>query len=147
MLARSGRLAQLIDRANEQLKKTPNAVQVHQALADYYTAARQPAKARAELARIVELRPEDVDLRLRVAGQLVQDGQAAAAIEQYRSILKKDPSLLARISWVQLQTAFRQAGKSAELLQLFEESDLRSIISPRELRSHHRRRPGRCQRQ
>jgi tetratricopeptide (TPR) repeat protein len=131
VLARSGRLSQLIARATEQLKKTPNAVQIHQALADYYTAARQPAKARAELARIVELRPEDVDLRLRVASQLVQDGQADAAIEQYRSVFKKDPSQLGRISWVQLQTAFRQAGKSAELLQLFEESDLRSTISPR----------------
>jgi tetratricopeptide (TPR) repeat protein len=131
VLARSGRLPQLIERANEQLKKTPNAVQVHQALADYYSASRQPARARAELARIVELRPEDVELRIRVAGQLVQDGQADAAIEQYRSVIKKDPSQLARISWVRLQAAFRQAGKSAELLRLFEESDLRSIAAPR----------------
>ena len=44
VLARSGRLSQLIDRANEELKKTPNAVQIHQTLADYYTAARQPAR-------------------------------------------------------------------------------------------------------
>ena len=131
VLARSGRLTQLIDRANEQLAKTPNAVQVHQALADYYTAARQPAKARAELARIVELRPEDVDMRLRVAGQLVQDGQADAAIEQYRATFKKDPSQLGRIGLGLLQSAFRQAGKPAELLRLFEESDLRSTLAPR----------------
>ncbi len=129
-LARSGRLPQLIARANEQLKKTPNAVQVHRALASYYTAARQPAKARAELTRVVELRPEDLDLRLRVAGQLAQDGQADAAIEQYRYIIKKDPPRLARISWVQLQAAFRQAGKPTEFLRLFEECDLPSTISP-----------------
>ncbi len=131
VLARSGRLPQLIERANEQLKQTPNAVQVHQALADYYTAARQPARARAELLRIVALRPDDFDLRLRVAGQMLDDGQPDAAIEQYRSVFKKDPSLLGRTSIIQLQNAFRQAGKSAELLQLLEESDLRSIGAPR----------------
>ena len=59
VLARSGRLPQLIERANEQLKKTPNAIQLHQALADYYKAAGQRDKARAELAKIVALRPDD----------------------------------------------------------------------------------------
>ena len=79
LLARSGRLNQIIDRANEELKKAPNAVPIHQALADYYTAARQPVKARAELIRVAELRPEDVNLRLQVAGQLAGEGQAEAA--------------------------------------------------------------------
>ena len=51
VLAGSGRLKQLIDRAREQLKKTPNSVALHQTLADYYTAARQTDLAVAELAR------------------------------------------------------------------------------------------------
>ena len=110
-------------------KKTPNAVQIHQALADYYTAARQPAKARAELVKVVELRPEDVDLRLQVANQLVQEGQAEAAVEQYRAAFKKDPSLLDRVSLDPAPDAFRKAGKLDELLRLLRRVRLRSTAS------------------
>ena len=92
VLARSGRLPQLIDRANEQLKKTPNAVQLHQALADYYKASGQRDKAKDELAKIVALRPDDSSLRYQIATQLVQDGQAAQALDHYKAILVKDPA-------------------------------------------------------
>ncbi len=92
VLARSGRLTQLIDQAIEQLKKTPNSVQIHQTLADYYKAANQREKARAELKKIVELRPDDFNLRHQIAIQLTQEGQAAAAVEHYKAILKKEPS-------------------------------------------------------
>ena len=54
---------ELIERAEAELKKTPNSVQIHQTLADYYTAARQDDKARAELAKLAELRPDDTGLR------------------------------------------------------------------------------------
>ncbi len=56
VLSRSGKLPQLIERAHEQLKKTPNSIQVHQTLADYFKASGQRDKARAELAKIIELR-------------------------------------------------------------------------------------------
>ena len=49
----------------EQVKKTPNSVAIHQTLADYYTAARPDRPGRAGIARIVELRPDDADLRMR----------------------------------------------------------------------------------
>src|SRR5262249_22609151 len=83
VLSRSGRLDQLIAKAKEQLAKTPGAVQIHQALADYYKAAGRRPEARAELARIVALRPDDLNLRFQIAQQLAQDGQAAEAIEHY----------------------------------------------------------------
>ena len=130
VLARSGRLAQLIDRANEELKKTPNAVQIHQALADYYTAARQPAKARAELIKVAELRPDDVNLRLQVANQLAQEGQAEAAVAHYKVVFKKDPSQLDRVSLNPVTDAFRKAGKLDELLQLLAEGDAFTAFSP-----------------
>lgn len=129
VLSRSGRLDQLIDRANEQLKKTPNSVQIHQTLADYYKAAGRRDDARAELAAIVKLRPDDLTMRLQVAEQLVQDGQAAAAIEHYKVILRKDPSVVSR-TFYRIPGAFKQAGKSEDLLALFEALDLRQIGHP-----------------
>ena len=126
VLARSGRLPQLIDKAREQLKKTPNAIQLHQALADYYKAAGQRDQARAELARMIELRPEDTNLRLQVAQQLVQEGQAAAAVDHYKVILKKDPALVGR-RFSEVQRVFQQARKMDELMGLLEEMDLRQL--------------------
>ena len=73
-------------------RRRPTPIQIHQTLADYYKASGQRDKARAELAKIVELRPDDTNLRFQIAQQLVQEGQAAAAIEHYKVILKKDPS-------------------------------------------------------
>ena len=129
VLARSGRLPQLIERTSEQLKKTPNSIQIHQTLADYYKAANQRDKARAELVKIVELRPDDSNLRYQIALQLAQEGQAAAAVEHYKVILKKDPSVLGRNIY-QVQNAFQQAGKGDELIALLEQIDLRQFGQP-----------------
>ncbi|MHB1556493.1 MAG: DUF1583 domain-containing protein [Isosphaeraceae bacterium] len=129
VLSRSGRLDQLIDKAKEQLKKTPNSVQLHQTLADYYKAANRRDEARAELAAMVKLRPDDLTMRLQIAEQLVQDGQAAAAIEHYKAILKKDPSVVSR-TFYRIPGAFKQAGQSEDLLAMFETLDLRQVGHP-----------------
>src|SRR5262249_53572072 len=126
VLARSDRLPGLIERANEELKKTPNAVQVHRTLADYCTAARRRDQARAELMKILALRPDDAPVRLQVANQLVQAGQTAAALEHYQAAFRIEPDLLGR-SFPQIQAAFQQAGKNAELLRLLESVDFRSL--------------------
>ena len=89
VMASSGRLSQLIARAKEEVQKTPGSVQIHQTLADYYTAARQPDKARAALSMLAELRPEDVNLRLQVANQLAHDGQTDLALKHYKTAFKK----------------------------------------------------------
>ena len=96
VLASSGQLPKLIDRANEQLKKTPKSIQIHQNLADYYNASRQRDKAKAELSRLAELRPNDVSLLLQVANQMAQDGQTDQAVGHYMTAFKKDPSLASR---------------------------------------------------
>ncbi len=47
---------------------------------------------REEIARrIVELRPDDVDMRFRLAGFLRDQGRTAAAMEQYEMIIEVDP--------------------------------------------------------
>jgi lipopolysaccharide biosynthesis regulator YciM len=129
VLARSGRLTQLIERAGEQLKKTPNVISIHQALADYFKAAGQRDKARDELAKIIALRPDDSNLRLQVAQQLAQEGQAAAAIEHYKAILKRDPAVLGR-NFYQVQSTFQQANKTGELMDLLDQVDLRKFGQP-----------------
>ena len=101
VLARSGQLPRLIERANLELKKIPNSILVHQALADYYTAARDQDKARSELETISRLRPDDASLRLRVAEQMMRDGQATEALVHFKAAFKKDPSLLTRASLLQ----------------------------------------------
>ncbi|MGP0063330.1 MAG: DUF1583 domain-containing protein [Isosphaeraceae bacterium] len=129
VLSRSGRLTQLIGKANEQLKKTPNAIQLHQALADYYKAAGKRDESRAELDKIVVIRPDDTNLRFQIAQQLVQNGQAEAAVEHYKFILKNDPALLARYFY-QVNNAFQQANKTEELLVLVDQLDIRQIGYP-----------------
>jgi thioredoxin-like negative regulator of GroEL len=129
VLARSGRLSQLIDRANEELRKTTNAVQIHQTLADYYTAARQPARARAERIKVAELRPDDAGLRFQVANQLAQEGQDDAAVPHFLAAFKKDISQIDRIAVARLIDIFRKAGRLGALLDLLAEKDIPSIVS------------------
>ena len=129
VLARSGKLNDLIQRTEEQLQHTPGSAQLHLTLADYYTAANQRDKARAELASLVKLHPDDTQLRLRVATMLAQQGQATAAVEHYDVILKKDPTAFGR-NFNQVVNAYRQANKLDELVRAIEKLDLRSLGTP-----------------
>ena len=120
VLARSGRLSQLIQRAQSELEKTPNSVAIHQRLADYYTAARDNDKAAAEQAKISELRPDDTALRLQVALKLARSGKIEPALEQYEAAIKKDPAIAAR-SLAQFETTLLQAGRADALVSLLEQ--------------------------
>lgn len=126
VLARSGKLDELIQRAKDQIEATPNSVQLHQTLADYYKAANRRDEARSELMKILELRPDDAALRYQVAVQLAQEGKNDAAVEQYTAAIQKDPSLLGR-NYYQVMNAFQAAGKADALSKLLEEADLRAM--------------------
>ena len=126
VLAASGRLPQLIERTREQLKKTPNSVAIHQTLADYYTAARQPDQAALEMARIVELKPDDADLRLRLAIHLAAGGDTAAASAHYKAVFEKNPELAADVVFPVVQS-FERAGKTAELIELLNGLDVKTL--------------------
>ena len=56
--------------------------------------------------------PTTLTLRFQVAQQLVQEGQAAAAIEHYKVILKKDPSVALAVLLPGPSNAFQQANKT-----------------------------------
>ena len=92
VLAASGRLPELIERTREQLKKTPNSVAMHHALADYYTAARQTDRAGTEWRKSWSCEPDDADLRLRLALQLVEGGDSAAACGITRRSSRRTPA-------------------------------------------------------
>lgn len=129
VLNRSGKLPELIARALDQVKKTPTAIQPHQALADYYKAAGDKKKTAEQLAAIVALRPDDANLRYQVAQQLSQDNQHDQAVEHYKIVFQKDPVLLMR-GWYQILTTFQAAKKTEEFLDLLEKADLRQLGQP-----------------
>ncbi len=127
VLARSGRLRELIDRTESQLKSAPHSLQLYQALANYYQAAGQRDKMGPLYERMARLRPDDARLRAQAARHLAEAGQPAAAAGHYLAAFKKEPSLLAD-QWHQVRLVFQQANKFDELVRLLEETDLRSSL-------------------
>ena len=95
IFARSGKLKELIARAEAQLVTSPSSLQLLQTLVDYYQADGQREKVKSTYDRIAKLRPDDAKLRFQIATQLSQSGAAAESLDHYRAALKKEPSLLA----------------------------------------------------
>ena len=126
VLARSGKLQELIDRVEAQLKTSPNSTQLLQTLADYHKAAGEPEKAKAVLQRIANLRPDDAKQRYQTAMDLVREGDAAAAIPHFKVALAKEPSLFAHRYW-EIQQAFQNADKLDDLGELFESVDVKKL--------------------
>src|SRR5262249_27765120 len=87
VLARSGQLKEMIERAESQLKSAPQSVQVYQTLVDYYQASGEKEKLKAAVLQMAELRPEDGKLRYQAAQQLQQQGERDAAIAQYKAAI------------------------------------------------------------
>ncbi|MDR3639221.1 MAG: DUF1583 domain-containing protein [Isosphaeraceae bacterium] len=125
-LGRSGKLNEMIARAEAQVQSSPNAPAVLQTLADYYRAAGNKDKARATYERMVKLRPDDTRLRYQVAQNLVEAGDPAAAVEHYRAAIKAEPALFRNQYW-QVENAFRAANKYDELVALVESLDVKAL--------------------
>ena len=126
VLATSGQLPKLIERTREQLKTTPGSVAIHQMLADYYTAARQGDQAALEISRILELKPDDSELRLNLAVRLASGGDFARAISHYKAVLDKSPALAAE-SFSQMFLVLDRAGKTAGLVELMSGLDSKTL--------------------
>jgi tetratricopeptide (TPR) repeat protein len=125
-LARSGRLRELIARTEAQLKASPRSVQLHQLLASYYRAAGDRDKLRATYERLVQLKPNDAQLRYEVADQLAEAKATPAALEHYRAAIKLQPSLFYYNDTL-IVAAFQGAGKLDELAQTLETVDLTAV--------------------
>ncbi len=126
VLARSGRLKEIIERAESQLKASPRSVPIYQALAAYYQAAGDKPKLKAALLKMAEIKPDDGKLRFQVARELQQAGERDAAIEQYKAALKLEPSAFGNSYW-EIQNVFAQAHKLEELAKTFDEIDVRKV--------------------
>ena len=128
VLARSGQLKELIERAEAQLKASPKSIQIHQSLIGYYQAAGEKEKVKATLIKMAELKPDDGKLRFTIAQQLQNAGERDAALAEYTKAIKLDPSQFSNRYW-EIQNLYAQANKFEELAQLFDEIDLRKVGS------------------
>ena len=128
VFARSGKLKELIARAEAQLETSPTSQQLLQTLVDYYQADGQRDKVKATYEKIAKIRPDDAKLRLQIGLQLSQAGAAAESLEHFRFALKKEPSLFIN-QYSAIQRAFQQAGKADELVKLYEGMDFKSFQS------------------
>jgi tetratricopeptide (TPR) repeat protein len=126
VLQRSGKLKELIERAEAQLKNAPRSLQLHQVLVEYYKVDGQRDKAKEMQNRLVALRPDDAKLRFHVANELARSGDHKEACDHYLAALKKEPSLYSYNYWEVYQT-FEQAGRFADLAKLFDEIDVRQV--------------------
>ena len=71
-LAQSGKLAQMIARAEAQLKATPRSYHLLQTLTEYYEATPDAAKARSTVERMLALRLDDPPARLQLGNDLAR---------------------------------------------------------------------------
>jgi tetratricopeptide (TPR) repeat protein len=126
VLAQSGRLKELIGRAEAQVQAAPGNPALLEGLAAYYQAAGDAEKTRALYERLAKLRTDDARLRYRVAMQLVAAGDPAAALEHFRAAILKEPSVLA-MGFEGVQQIFEQQGKGDEFVTLLEKIDLKSL--------------------
>ena len=126
VLSRSGKLNELITRAEGQLDRSPNSMAVLQSLAEYARVANDKEKAKALYERMARTRPDDAKLRLQVAYQLVQSGEAVASLDHFRVAIKSDPTILAS-QFNAILNGFRQANKADEFAAIVEGIDLRAV--------------------
>ena len=110
-------------------ENTRTSIGLHQTLADYYKASGQRDKARDELAKIVALRPDDTNLRLQVAQQLVQEGQAAG---RHRALQVAPPARprRPRATSTRSKAASSKPARGDELVELLEKIDFRQFGQP-----------------
>ena len=128
-LSQAGKLKELIAVLESQIERSPQATQLYETLSEYYQAAGDVEKQLAIQAKIVELRPDDAELRYRYAGALRGRGKHAEACDQYRIALLKQPRLLEN-RYYEVSESFRTANREAELVKLLNEIDLRRLGQP-----------------
>jgi tetratricopeptide (TPR) repeat protein len=126
VLARSGKLQELIARVEAQLATSPTSVRLLQTLADYHQAAGDEAKAHAALERLGQTRASDPGVQFQIGLQLLKGGDRAQAIPHLKAAIVAQPSLLSNRYW-EVENAFRQANKLDELAAMFETMELKNL--------------------
>ena len=128
VLARSGKLKDLIARAEAQLASSPSSQQALQSLVDYYHADNQREKVKETYRRFAGLRPHDAKLLFQIGLQLARNGAAVEASEHFKSAVPKDPPLIVS-AYSKVQNAFQLAKKTDDLVKLYESVDFKGFNS------------------
>ena len=125
-LARSGKIKDLIERAEAQLKSSPSSIQLLQVLADYYKAANDKEKMKATYKKIADLHPDDSKMQFQVAQQLAEAGDNATAV---RVLQDRDQEGAGAVLAAILAGGehVRVGGKTDQLYALLESLDLRAM--------------------
>ncbi len=123
VLKDSGDLDELIASTEKQLASNPNSVRVLTDLWNYYMAKGDAAKATARAEQVLNLRPNDMGLRMQYAISLCRNQKNDAAMKQFRIILDKEPSALFGNNMYQVLNAFRNAKRLDEFTQLIAKAD------------------------
>src|SRR5205823_8137764 len=113
----------------EQLQRASQATQLYETLAEYYQAAGETQKMLDLHAKIISLRPDDADLRVRYAQELYRRGKVNEACDQYVIVIKKQPRLLGNRYW-EVAQSFQRAKREADLVRVLGEIDLKSLGQP-----------------
>src|SRR5262249_37240288 len=103
--------------------------QLYETLAEYYQLAGDVQKGLDLTARLVELKPDDAEIRYRYAQDLYRRQKFAEACEQYKIVLKKQPQLLSR-RYFEVTQAFQRAQKDAELAEALGDIDMKALGQP-----------------
>jgi tetratricopeptide (TPR) repeat protein len=128
VLARSGKITEMIERTEAQIKSSPNSMQLYQTLLDFYRASGDKTKLKDAAERMARVRPDDSKVRFQIGQTLQQVGENAAAATHFLAAVRKEPALFAVHFW-QVQLAFDMAHRTEELVKLLDEIDLRSMGS------------------
>ncbi|AMV19156.1 DUF1583 domain-containing protein [Planctomyces sp. SH-PL14] len=126
VLSASGKLKELIQSTEEQLARSPQSSQLHQALTEYYQAAGDNAKVLELQRKIVEARPDDAVLRYRFAQQLQGSQKFSEACDEFLAALKLQPQLLSN-DYYEVTRAFQSAKRLPDLTKFLEGIDLRRL--------------------
>src|SRR5262249_22609938 len=102
---------------------------LYEVLSEYYQAAGQTQKGIDLIAKLIEIRPDDVELRNRFAQDLYRRQKFAEACEQYKIILKKQPQVISR-RYFEVTQAFQRAGREPELAEVLIGIDLKQLGQP-----------------
>lgn len=124
ILARTGRLPEMIAKVEAQLTKAPDSVRLIETLSEYYTAAGQRDKASELVKRLAGKKTNDPLAEFDLAMKLVTTGDAKEAAERLLNVLKKQPQLVGN-RWYEVEQAFRQANKTDALVAALEQADLK----------------------
>ncbi len=130
----AGREQELISDFESRLEGQPTSVTLRESLIGLYMENRQYELARMQMEKLLELRPNDVQLKVRYAGLLESNNDPAGALAVLESVVAARPSASRGIAG-EIRRLYKDLGKKDELAALQErmKREARSVNELQEL--------------